>query len=149
MPLIAYLHQGMMPEKLALAVALGAVLGTTTIICTTLALILELNLPAILLVNLFVYPLQLIFLIPFLKIGSSLIGGPEITLTLHELMEQAGRNIWEMIHTLWLANLFGLMIWTLIAVPAGVIIYYLSRTLFRRIPLNKDLNLSSLNHRDY
>ena len=70
-PLVGFLKQGITPRKLALTVALGFViglfpsLGITSILCILLALILRLNVPAILLINFFAYPLQLIFFIPF------------------------------------------------------------------------------------
>ena len=70
------LKQGITPEKIALTVALGAfigtipMLGTTTILCTVVALALRLNLPAIQMVNGIVYPLQLILLIPFYRLGA-------------------------------------------------------------------------------
>ena len=52
-PLLALLKQGMSPNRLALCVALGIVignipiLGVSTLICAAIALVFRLNLPAI------------------------------------------------------------------------------------------------------
>ncbi len=138
LPLIALLKQGITPEKLALTVALGAllgtipVLGTTTFLCTVAALSLRLNLPAIHLVNYAVYPLQLAFFIPFIKIGSAIIGGPEITVTIAEIIRLANENFFQMVHTLWLANLFGVIVWLAAGIPIAFIIYLIFLILFRR-----------------
>ena len=75
-PFIELLKQGVSPEKIALTVALGLslgvipVLGSTTMLCTLAAITLRLNLPAIMLVNGVVYPLQLALLVPFLRAGA-------------------------------------------------------------------------------
>jgi hypothetical protein len=74
-PFIQLLRQGVSPEKVALTIALGIilgvtpVLGSTVLLCTLAATVLRLNLPAIQLVNGVVYPLQFILLIPFYRLG--------------------------------------------------------------------------------
>ena len=73
-PLMNFLKQGITPTKLALAVSLGfalgifPVIGSTIILCTVFGFALRLNIPAIQLINGFVYPLQLILYIPFFHI---------------------------------------------------------------------------------
>ncbi len=75
-PFIQLLRQGMSPEKIALTIALGIilgvtpVLGSTTLLCALAAILLRLNLPAIQLVNGVVYPLQFLLLIPFYRLGA-------------------------------------------------------------------------------
>jgi uncharacterized protein (DUF2062 family) len=89
-PLLALLRQGVAPRALALAVALGAgigifpVLGVSTLALTGLALPLRLNLPAIHLVNYLVTPLQLLLIIPFLRLGEWLLGAPPLPMTLDQ-----------------------------------------------------------------
>ena len=80
LPIVDLLRQGITPEKIALSIALGAVLGifpvlgSTTILCVAAAYVLRLNLPAIQLVNFLIYPLQLILFLPFLQAGSRITG---------------------------------------------------------------------------
>ena len=72
------LKQGLSPFKLTLVIALGItlsvfpILGTTTVICTLVALLFHLNLPAIQLANYAAFPLQVILFFPFLKLGEKL-----------------------------------------------------------------------------
>src|SRR5262249_2671304 len=81
-PSLNLLRQGFTPEKIALTIAVGLVLGVTpilgsaTLLCTLAAGLLRLNLGAIQLVNGIVYPLQLALVIPFLRIGAWLFGAP-------------------------------------------------------------------------
>ena len=89
-PFIELLKQGVSPEKLALTIALGVslgvtpVIGSTTMLCTLAAVTLRLNLPAILLVNGLVYPLQIALLVPFLRGGAWIFraDGPKLSVAI-------------------------------------------------------------------
>ena len=78
LPLVRLLKQGMDPSRLALAIASGSVvgvfpvLGIATIICTGIAAVYRLNLPAIQLASYLVFPMQIILFFPFLYIGEVL-----------------------------------------------------------------------------
>ena len=71
------LRQGLSPVKLSLVIALGIslsifpILGTTTLICTFISLLFNLNLPAMQLANYAAFPLQVILFFPFLKLGET------------------------------------------------------------------------------
>lgn len=62
-PILALLRQGVTPEKIAISIVLGVilgvfpVLGATTLLCAGAAILFRLNLPAIQLVNYVMYPL--------------------------------------------------------------------------------------------
>ncbi len=81
-PLLALLRQGVSPEKLALCVAIGIVvgniplLGTSTIICTVIALLFRLNLPAMQLVQAAMAPTQVLLIIPYVRLGEWLLRVP-------------------------------------------------------------------------
>jgi len=68
--------QGLSCEKLALSIALGITLGTfpvlgmTTILCMLAALTLKLNLPVVQFANYFVYPLEIMLLVPYYRLGN-------------------------------------------------------------------------------
>ena len=74
-PLLTQLRQGLSPERLAWTVAVGLalgvypVLGVTTFLCLGAAHAARLNQPVIHLVNQAAYPLQLLLLVPFMKVG--------------------------------------------------------------------------------
>ena len=72
---LGFLSQGSTPRNLALSLALGMVvglfpvLGLSTLLCTILALVFRLNLPAMQAANYGVYPLQLMLMLPFARLG--------------------------------------------------------------------------------
>lgn len=87
-PLLALLKQGVSPRKLALSLALGIViglvpvLGVSTALCALVALALRLNMPAIQLVNYLLTPVQLLLIIPLLRLGEWLAQAPRFPVTL-------------------------------------------------------------------
>ena len=70
-----FLKQGLSCEKLAFSIALGITLGTfpvlgvTTVLCMLAAFAFRLNLPVIQFANYFVYPLQIVLLVPYYRLG--------------------------------------------------------------------------------
>ncbi|HVY82296.1 MAG TPA: DUF2062 domain-containing protein [Steroidobacteraceae bacterium] len=78
-PILELLRQGVTPEKIAMSLAFGLgigifpVLGVSTVLCTVVAIVLRLNLPAIQLVNYLASPLQLALIIPFVRVGEHLL----------------------------------------------------------------------------
>lgn len=71
---------GLTPEKVALLIAVGFVLGTfpvlgfASILCAIAALMLRLNLPAIQIVGQAVTPVQYALLVPLARVGARVIG---------------------------------------------------------------------------
>src|SRR5580698_10669544 len=82
---LEWLQCGMAPRQLAFTLALGfaigciPLLGVTTAICALLALVLRLNMPAIQAANWVAMPLQLVLLIPFLRLGQWLFHGHSVS----------------------------------------------------------------------
>ena len=78
-PIVALLMQGITPAKIALSLALGIglgifpILGTTMVLCTLAALLWRLNLVAIQTVHFAMTPLQLLLIIPFVRLGEQLV----------------------------------------------------------------------------
>jgi len=85
-PLVAELRQGTSPEALATAVATGAALGllpflgTTTAACALAGRIARLNHLALQLTNYLLAPLQLLLIIPFVRLGERLTGAAPVDL---------------------------------------------------------------------
>src|SRR5580692_12553558 len=81
-PLRALLRQGISPDRLALCVAIGVVvgnvpiLGISTLLCTVIALAFRLNLPAIQIVQAAMAPTQLLLIIPFVRLGEWILRVP-------------------------------------------------------------------------
>jgi uncharacterized protein DUF2062 len=138
-PIVRLLKQGVTPEKIALSIALGAtlgvfpVIGSTTILCTAAALVLRLNLPAIQLVNFFVYPAQLALLIPFLQAGSYLFGGSGVTLTLSQIFQLLGADFWRGAAVLGGATVPAILLWTLASPLVAAALYFSLAPTLRRL----------------
>ena len=136
-PVIQLLKQGLTPEKLALTIALGIVLGTipvlgsTSITCAAVAAILGLNQAAIQGVNYLVYPLQIALLIPFLRLGSMLFGDNGFRLGLEEIQTMAQSGVLNAIATLWNATLHAIAAWVLVAIPLATILYFALRPILK------------------
>ena len=137
-PFIDLLKQGVTPEKIALTVALGVslgvtpVIGSTTMLCTLAAVTLRLNLPAILLVNGAVYPLQLMLLVPFLRAGAWVFRAAGPRLTIVEIFNLIRANVWHATTTLWIATMHALVIWLVAGCVVSAIVYSIMLAALRR-----------------
>jgi uncharacterized protein (DUF2062 family) len=139
-PLVDLLRQGITPEKVALTVALGVVLGVTPILgsttglCTLAAIVLRLNLPAIQLINWIVYPVQLVLIVPFLRVGASLFGDQHLpALTVSRIVELIRTDIWRAVSMLGSATVHALAAWLLFAALVTAILYAVLVPLLKRI----------------
>jgi uncharacterized protein (DUF2062 family) len=139
LPIMDLLRQGITPEKIALSIALGAVLGifpvlgSTTILCAAAAFILRLNLPAIQVVNFLIYPLQLILFLPFLQAGSRITGAARVTLSMKELFGMIKSDPWSLIKMLWTASLGAMAIWMVISPLVIAAVYFTLAPVLRRL----------------
>jgi uncharacterized protein (DUF2062 family) len=138
-PIVDQLRQGISPQKIALTIALGIVLGitpalgTTVVLCTVAAIVFRLNLPVIQLVNGLVYPLQLILLIPFYRVGAWMFGADVSTISLHGVVTLIRSGMWQAIRTLWVVTLHALAAWLLLGAAASGILYIVLIPVMRRI----------------
>jgi uncharacterized protein (DUF2062 family) len=138
-PLLELLRQGATPEKLSLSIALGAVfgmipaIGWNTALCALIALIWRLNLPAIQMVNYFVYPLQIAMLIPFFRLGELLFRAPHLPLSVSQIYGMTRTNLWGAVKLLWTTTWHALVVWMLIAPIVAALLYLLLLPGFRRV----------------
>jgi len=130
-PIVAQLRQGIAPRQVALALALGGVLGifpilgATTLLCAVAGIWLRLNQPLIQLVNYLVYPLQLLLLIPFYRAGERLFGAEPVPIVnVPELAARFGEGPWQFILDYGKVGLYGIVVWALVA-PALAALAYL------------------------
>ena len=130
----SWLLQGISPRRLALTLAIGCipVLGVTTTLCVLVALALRLNFPVIQAANWTAAPLQLLLIVPFMRLG-----GRIFTFGSHRAVE-----IGSLLHTSPLALISqlggmagqALLAWLLIAIPAVALMTVMLTTLLRRVP---------------
>lgn len=106
-PVLSLLRQGLSPRELSLSLAFGAgigifpVLGVSTPLLTVIALWMRLNLPAIQLINYLASPLQLLLIIPFVRVGETLTGAAPQPLTVAAGMEILAQGALHAIVVLW------------------------------------------------
>lgn len=147
-PLLDLLRQGVTPEKLALSIALGAVLGVfpalgcTTGLCALLALVLRLNLPAIQMVNYFMYPAQIALLVPFFRLGEKLFRAPHLPLSVAQIYLLAHRDLWGAIRFLWTTTWHAVAAWALVAPLAAALLYLIVVPVLRRVLRRHDTKIA-------
>ncbi len=106
-PLLGLLKSGIAPDRLSLCVAIGIVvgnipiLGTSTILCTVIALLFRLNLPAMQLVQAAMAPTQLLLIIPYVRLGEWLLHVPPQPLSIPAAMALMSAGIGTAVVTLW------------------------------------------------
>ena len=139
LPILDLLRQGVTPEKLALGLAIGGALGVfpalgcTTLLCTIVAIVLRLNLPAIQIVNYFVYPIQIALLVPFFRLGEKLFRAAPLPVSIAQIQGMIHANAWAAVRFLWTTTWHAIVAWGLIA-PVFVGLAYLILTpILRRV----------------
>ncbi len=141
MPLQAQLRQGVTPSKLALALALGLVvgvvpvLGVSTAVCALLATALRLNQPAIQVANYVAYPLQLLLIIPTFQAGARIFGRPPITFDFARLQAELDADTLGTVGRYLADVLRALAVWGALAPLVFGLLYLLLRALLSRLPL--------------
>lgn len=137
-PVMALLRQGLAPRELALCLALGTgiglfpVLGVSTPLLALIALLRRLNLAAIQLVNYLIYPLQLLLIIPFVRLGETLTGAAPQPVSITAGLELMSQGAWHAVVTLWDAIVHAALGWLLVG-PIGIyLLYHVLEPVLRR-----------------
>jgi uncharacterized protein (DUF2062 family) len=138
-PIVAQLTQGVTPQKIALTIALGLmlgvfpILGSTTVLCGLAAVSLRLNQPIIQLVNYLGYPLQLALLIPFYRAGEHLLGRAPIPLSIPLLFQRFSADFWQFLADFGMIAVGGILVWTIVAPCIAAVIYLSLLPALRRL----------------
>lgn len=139
-PVKGWLKQGLTPDRLALTLALGVACGLvpmpgmTTLLATTLAWRLRLNVAAMLLLGHVLTPLQVLLFVPFFRWGARLFHhSAAAALTITQIRHQflhpsaAGGAL------LWRASLGALLLWAVAMVPLTFLLYRGLRPVLERL----------------
>ena len=135
-PLLALLKAGISPDRLALCVAIGIVvgnipiLGTSTILCTIIALLFRLNLPAMQLVQAAMAPTQLLLIIPYVRLGEWIARAPPQPLSIKAGMALLASGVGTAIVTLWDAILHAGLAFLIVGPIATWALYRIFRPIF-------------------
>jgi uncharacterized protein (DUF2062 family) len=140
-PLRTLLVQGVTPEKIAMSIAIGLivgifpVMGTTTILCTAAAAALRLNMVAVHTVHYAMTPVQLLLIIPFVRVGEHVVGAEPQPLTISEGMALLAQGVVHAVVTLWSAIVHAVVGWIVIGPFAIALCYYALRWILQKTSL--------------
>ena len=138
-PLLALLRQGMAPRRLALCVAIAIVignipiLGVSTILCTLVALLFRLNLPAIQLVQASMAPTQLLLIVPFVRLGEWIVNAPPQAISIKEGLALMSQGIWQAIVVLRDAIFHAALAWIIVTPFCIYALFRLLTPIFERM----------------
>lgn len=137
-PLRTLMTQGVSPEKLAMSITVGLivgifpVMGTTTLLCTVVAVALRLNMVAVQTVHYAMSPVQLLMIIPFVRVGEHVVDAAPQPLTISGGMELVAQGVWHAIVVLWSAIVHAVIGWLAIGPLAIAVTFVLLRWILRR-----------------
>ena len=130
------IQQGTSSKALALSVTIGVllgifpVLGVTTWIITFIALRFKLNLLLMMTLSYIFWPAQIIFIIPFLRVGEWFWNATPFPLSLDQILLAFDTSIISALSDLWEANLYAVWGWLIITIPTGIASYVLLEKVF-------------------
>lgn len=134
----ALFRQGLTPKEIALSIIVSGligiipVLGVSTFMITTLSLKSKLNLPLMIAFNYLMWPVQILLIIPFIRIGGFIFSVQPNHPTLEEIISSFHDSFFRTLSHLSFELLCGLGGWFFTAVPASFGIYLLSLFVFKR-----------------
>ncbi len=138
-PLIAELRQGASPEAVAaavavsLAIAINPFIGTTTLGCLVAGRLFRLNHVVMQVVNHVAFPLQVLLIVPYVRLGETLAGARHFALTPQAIFDEFNRSLPDFLAKFWLTGLHGLIGW-LVTVPLACwLLHLILRRTFRRL----------------
>ena len=138
-PLMVLLRQGMSPDRLALCVAIGVVvgnipiLGVSTILCAAIAVTFRLNLGAIQIAQAAMAPTQLLLMIPFVRLGERILRVPPEPVSIQQGMALMAQGAGHAIAALSGAILHAGLAWLLVAPLTVYSIHKLLTPVFVRV----------------
>ncbi|MFO7655864.1 MAG: DUF2062 domain-containing protein [Bacteroidales bacterium] len=133
------LRKGITPHKLALSVSIGITIGIlpiygiTSILITLIALVFRLNFTASQVAHYAVFPLQLLLIFPFLKLGNMIFGHALLPRTLDHFLLLMKTDFWGTMHNFWIAYLTVAAFWFILSIPLSVVLYKLLFFYFKRL----------------
>jgi len=138
-PLVAQLTQGITPEKLALTLAVGGacalfpILGTTTLLCFLVAIVLRLNQPIIQLLNQALWPVHVPVIFACIHFGETLWQVPHTAIRLRRMEGLLWHEPLTFLHDFGAIGLYAITAWAVMAPMFVVIVYFSTLPLMRSV----------------
>lgn len=128
----ALLKQGLTPKELSQSIIVSGlistipILGVSTFMITTVSLKRKLNLPVMISLSYLMWPVQILLIIPFIRVGEFIFSVPRNPHTVDEIINSFQNSFFQTLSHLSFELLCGLGGWLLTAVPLAVVIYWVS-----------------------
>jgi len=138
-PLVAELRQGATPEAVSAAVcvsfaiAIVPVIGITTLGCVVAGRVFRLNHVVMQVVNHSSYPLQILLIVPFVRLGETITGSGHIPLTPTAIIAEFNRSFPDFVAKFWMAYVHGVIGWVVTVLPACWALHFVLRATFRKV----------------
>jgi uncharacterized protein (DUF2062 family) len=129
-------RQGLSTSKLTLSFTIGVigglfpVIGLTSMVSLLILMAMKQNFTIVQAMNWIVAPIQLVMIIPFMRLGALLLFKDNLSITLGHIIKAFKPGIWEGLKTVGLMHLYGVLGWLIVALPVGVILYFFFFVLF-------------------
>ena len=133
----ALLKQGLTPKELSQSIIVSGlistipILGVSTFMITTVSLQRKLNLPVMISLSYLMWPIQILLIIPFIRVGEFIFSVPRNHHTVEEIIRSFQNSFFQTLSQLSFELLCGLGGWLLTAVPIAVGIYWVSLLFLR------------------
>jgi len=141
-PVVAQLTGGVSLDKTAWTIAMGMVLGifpvmgTTTLVCLLIGWLCKLNQPVLHVFRAIVYPLHLLLILVFIRLGERLHGAPLISFSIPQLIRKFEESPLQFTSDFGMAAWHGVSAWLLVAPVAAVIIKMAAMPVLRRLSVS-------------
>ncbi len=138
-PVVAQLTQGITPEKIALTVSIGScialfpILGTTTLLCLLVGIVLRLNQPIIQAVNYLLTPIHIPLIWWMVRTGEWLFGEPHHPFKMRVLANLLWEEPMQFLRVFGLTGLHAIVVWAILAPFWTVLIYHLLLPVLREV----------------
>lgn len=126
------LKQGLTPKELSQSIIVSGlisiipILGVSTFMITAVSLKRKLNLPVMISLSYLMWPVQILLIIPFIRVGEFIFAVPRHHHTVEEILSSFQNSFFQTLSQLSFELLCGLGGWLLTAVPIAVGIYGVS-----------------------
>jgi len=133
----ALLKQGLTPKELSQSIIVSGlistipILGVSTFMITAVSLKRKLNLPVMISMSYLLWPLQILLIIPFIRVGEFIFSVPRHHHTIEEIISSFQNSFFQTLSQLSFELLCGLGGWLLTAVPIAVGIYWVLLLFFK------------------
>lgn len=138
-PIVNQLKQGTSPEKLSWSISLGVtlgifpIMGSTSIVCFIAGYLFKLNQPILHLFKTFTYPLQLVLILVYIRLGQMLNGVPLIKFSIPQLLTRFKDDPAQFARDFGMAALYGIEAWAISAIFLIPILYFISVPILKKL----------------